>query len=474
MLTVGLSMGLCLLIVACGTSSPGSTPTHSSPSPTHLEVTPSPTATSNPTPTPTATSAILIGAQELEGVEITLWHPWSGKTGEAIQTAVEEFNKQNPYGVHAESQYQGTYNDLYALIDSAQSSKELPSLAIGYDYTILGWLKNGKGVADLNSYVEDPTWGLTQAEKADFYPVVLEQGVQEGERFGFPAERLTRLMVYNLSWAEELGFNSPPQSVQEFQNQACVAAKVNKQNTDPTDDRTGGWLIDTSHSTVFSWLSAFGAEITTPDGKDYQFNTPAAAEALTFLKDLYDSGCAWEPQNTDPKEAFAERRALFITLPLIELPQLQESMLTAENQDIWSVLAIPGKNRDPLIDLYGPFYAVFAESQEERLAAWLLIKWLVAPEQQARFIEARGSYPTRNSALQLLRKYAKENPQWLQATEFIPEAVSEPSLVSWDDVRWMLEDVGSQLFRYYYTADRIPLTLDLMDETAEELQQQDP
>jgi ABC-type glycerol-3-phosphate transport system substrate-binding protein len=117
---------------------------------------------------------------------------------------------------------------------------------------------------------------------------------------------------------------------------------------------------------------------------------------------------------------------------------------------------------------------MFAESQEERLAAWSLIEWLVAPEQQAQFIEARGSYPTRNSVLPLLSNYGKDHPQWLQAIDFIPDAVDEPSLLSWEDVRWMLEDVGSQLFRYYYTVDRIHLTLDLMDETAEELQQQEP
>jgi ABC-type glycerol-3-phosphate transport system substrate-binding protein len=262
--------------------------------------------------------------------------------------------------------------------------------------------------------------------------------------------------------------------LQDFQNQACVAAKANKLNGDASDDQTGGWLIDTSHTTIFSWLSSFGAEIITPDGEDYQFNTPAATEAFTFLKELYDAGCAWEAQYSDPKDAFAERKALFITLPLIDLPQLEETMLEAKNQDFWSVLAFPAQQRKPLIDLYGPSYAMFSESQEERLAAWLLIKWLVAPEQQAQFIEARGSYPTRNSVLQLLSNYRKDHPQWLQAVEFIPDAVSEPALLSWDDVRWMLEDVGSQLFRYYYTADRIPLTLDLMNETAEELQQQMP
>jgi hypothetical protein len=36
-------------------------------------------------------------------------------------------------------------------------------------------------------------------------------------------------------------------------------------------------------------------------------------------------------------------------------------------------------------------------------------------------------------------------------------------------VRWILNDVGTQIFRYYFTPDRIPATLELMDETAAEL-----
>jgi hypothetical protein len=37
-----------------------------------------------------------------------------------------------------------------------------------------------------------------------------------------------------------------------------------------------------------------------------------------------------------------------------------------------------------------------------------------------------------------------------------------------------LGDAGTQLFRYYFDADRIPATLALLDATAEELNRQGP
>ena len=68
-----------------------------------------------------------------------------------------------------------------------------------------------------------------------------------------------------------------------------------------------------------------------------------------------------------------------------------------------------------------------------------------------------------------LDSYASQNPQWAAAQELLAVAQPEPGLESWKNVRWILGDVGTQIFRYYFTSDRIPATLELMDETAAEL-----
>jgi hypothetical protein len=36
-------------------------------------------------------------------------------------------------------------------------------------------------------------------------------------------------------------------------------------------------------------------------------------------------------------------------------------------------------------------------------------------------------------------------------------------------VRWVVSDVGTQMFRSYFSADRIPSTVELLAETAAEL-----
>ena len=93
----------------------------------------------------------------------------------------------------------------------------------------------------------------------------------------------------------------------------------------------------------------------------------------------------------------------------------------------------------------------------------------IPPEQQAELAAAGSSFPTREGALTHLDGYAAGHSQWNAAISLLDYAHTEPAFPSCDSVRWVVGDVGTQVFRYYFTADRIPATLELMDNTAAEL-----
>ena len=437
----------------------------STPTPTSPGITSTPTATITPQPT----SSLEVNRSDLNGLTLTFWHPWSGETGAAIQESIEDFNATNDFGITMESIYQGTFNSLYERIEAAEPAAGLPNLTIGTNYQIQSWITSGKPVTGLNTLINDPEWGLSTEELADFYSVFLEQDVNQQNRFGFPAARSAPLMFYNTTWAEELGFSSPPSTTEEFKEQACAAARANSSNDLPQDDGSGGWLINTTPGGILSWMYAFGSSIIQPDGSGYQFNTPQSESSFLFLKDLFDQGCAWEVTESPAEIEFANRRALFITGSLSDLTYQASEFERASNKDAWTVTGFPTPQGDAVINVNGPSFVMFAGTPEENLATWLVIKWLSSPEQQAKFIEARGSFPTRASAMDFLGSYARENPQWAAAQELLAKAQPEPGLESWKVVRWILGDVGTQIFRYYFTPDRIPATLELMDETAAEL-----
>ncbi|MGB3702700.1 MAG: extracellular solute-binding protein [Anaerolineales bacterium] len=471
MLLIFILVGFSLIAACSGQPPPISTAISETPelkpTLTSIPATLSPTATITPQPT----SSLGVKESDLDGLTLKFWHPWSGETGEAIQDSLTEFNTINNFGITVESISQGSLNSLYEKIATADKAAGLPNLAVGADYQIQSWISSGKPVTGLNNYVNDPEWGFHSDELADFFDIFLQQDVKEQNRFGLPAVRTAQVMYYNTSWAEELGFTSPPGSAAEFKEQVCAAAQAIQTNEDAQDDGSGGWLINTTPASVLSWMYAFNSSVLLPNENGYQFDSQETENAFLFLKELFDEGCAYEVLESPAEIDFAYRRALFITSSLSDLAYQTSEFERVENKDDWTVIGFPSPEGDAAISIYGPSYVMFAGTPEENLAAWLVIKWLLSPEQGAKIIEARGTFPIRASTMDFLDDYASEHPQWVAAQELLAHAQAEPGLESWGAVRWILSDVGTQIFRYYFTPDRIPATLELMDETAAELHQ---
>lgn len=422
-----------------------------------------------PTPEATANSRIGLSPGELQDVEISLWHVWPGTLGTVFNQLVADFNATNEFGVQVNPTYQGNYNELYEKVATALPNGELPDIAVGYNYTLIAWNEEAETLVDLNTYSDDPAWGLSEQEQSDFYSVFWDQDEVDGFRVGVPAQRFGLLIYYNATWAQELGFENPPQSPRQFSQQACAAAQAKRSNDDLADDGTGGWVVNSSPSGVLSWMHAFGSEVVNSQRSGYQMDTSQTEAALSFLKALHDSGCAWEINAEFAGEEFAGRRALLIAASNADLPEQSAAFAASDNADEWIVMPFPSPAGEPVVNVYGPAFAVFRTSEAEQLAAWTFLRWFLSPEVQARWVSAGHTFPIRAATMDHLDEFAADHPQWTQALEFLPYAKSEPDLGSWSVVRWVVSDVGTQMFRPYFTADRIPATTELLDETAAEL-----
>jgi multiple sugar transport system substrate-binding protein len=471
-LTAYLAILLALLLGACN-----ETPTQTPPT---GNFTPTPRVTATQIPVPTATQtpeptlSIAVDLKELGGTQIQIWHPWSGRIQATLQALVRAFNNQNEYGITVEALSQGNYNDLYAQVESALQTGAAPDLAVGYNYAIQSWNTSTDQVVDLIPYASDAEWGFSADKQSDFYPLIWEQDVVDDMRLGLPAQRFAQVIYYNQTWARQLGFSNPPETPEEFRRQACAAALANNADDNLENNGTGGWVVNTAPPAVLSWLYAFDSDIVASNGSGYDFNTPDTHTTLEYLRRLYDDGCAWLMLSDYAEPHFAARRALFTTGTIADLPYFAAALEDAGNPDDWTVIGFPTEDRLPVIDVYGPAYAMFASTPENQLAAWIFLQWLLAPENQARFIEASGTLPLSTKTLDYLPGYTAEHPQWAAAVNLIGSARGEPSYPSWSVVRWTLGDVGMQVFRSYFTTEYITDTLILLDETANELHNQTP
>ncbi len=122
-----------------------------------------------------------------------------------------------------------------------------------------------------------------------------------------------------------------------------------------------------------------------------------------------------------------------------------------------------------MVAVFGPSFAVLQSEPAEQLASWLLIKWLLEPENQAQWVMASGHLPSRRSVHDHLDDYRERHPQWAVVDTLLPLSRSEPANASWGSVRWALSDAAEQIFRIGLTQEQIPGLLEELDETAAEL-----
>ncbi|MCA9991065.1 MAG: extracellular solute-binding protein [Anaerolineales bacterium] len=401
------------------------------------------------------------------GLSIVWWHNHSGSREEQLLPLVDQFNSTNACGITVEAQNQGSYNDIRDKVNASAAAGELPAaLVVGYQNDQAFYQLNNS-LADLNPYVDDATWGLSEADRADFYPTFFDQSVHvafDNQRLGFPPNRSMEVMFYNQTWLEELGFSGPPTTPDEFKEMSCAAAAAN-------GDGTGGFILRDDASAVAAWTFAFGGDVLTEDGTGYVYNGPATVEAMTFLKGMLDEGCAYFFTEGFPNPEFANRRAIFTMGSSSGIPFYAGDVATAAEEnnrepDAWGVTAIPHTTADPVQNIYGGDIMITATTPEQQLAAWIFIKWFTTPEVQAEWVRISGYFPTRQGSNEFLEGYVDENPQWGQARDLLPFSYFEPQLISYQQVR----DKASEAFNAIMQGADIQTTLDDLTNFANEAQ----
>jgi len=232
------------------------------------------------------------------------------------------------------------------------------------------------------------------------------------------------------------------------------------------NDFMGGWYADTEPMTAYAWLLAFEGGVL--EGSNYRFLTPHNIESFTFLRELSEAGCSWQAANVDPVTAFANRQAMFITASLEDLPDVARAFASAKNTDTWKVIPFPGANADALV-VYGSSYAILKSTPEKQLASWIFARWLLDNKQDARWVEATHLFPIRTSTLDLLGDYEKTHPQWVEAVKLLPQGEIQPQLASWREVKTMLGDGFTHMYRVNIPSGQVAAILAQMQSTASDL-----
>ena len=263
---LALTAGAALLLSAC---SGGGTP-----------------ATSAPAPGGSTGASTPAAGGELADTTIKILAPSYGDTSEADWNRItEKFNEEHP-NVKVELQIAG-WDDFANTVQSRIQANDLPDI-----------LNDNAFASSADAGLLIPMDELLSAETlGNIEPGLLENGKgADGVQWAAPDIASARMLVYNTDLFEQAGIAEAPKTWAEME----AAAKA---ISDLGDDIYGyGMPLGAEEAQVESSLWLWGAGGTWVDGENLIANTPAAVEAFTQMKKMYDEGLT-QPNLEDDRQA---------------------------------------------------------------------------------------------------------------------------------------------------------------------------
>jgi multiple sugar transport system substrate-binding protein len=397
------------------------------------------------------------------GATITFWYQHSKDKDVAMKKMLDEFNATNQWKITVKGEYAGGYSDIYNKMIAAIAAKNPPDLVVAYQNNAASF-QVSDALVDLNPYVKDAKYGLTDAEYKDFVEGFISQDISaqfNGMRLGFPPNRSVEVMYYNKDWLKKVGFADAPKTWDEFYA-ACKAA------TDPAKD-VYGYAIDTDGSRVFTLVISRGGDIRAADGKGYLYNTPAMKDSMAFMRKLLKDGYGRKVAKAyDDQNDFGNGKVMFTISSTSGLTFYGQAVSAGKSGVFdWSIAAPPTSTGKPTLNLYGASVSVCKTTPQKQLAAWLFIKWFSEPKQQAAWTQVSAYFPVRKSAAPLLQDYLAKDQKFAAAWNLLNSTPlkSETPFAGYDLVR----DIVSKAYNAILDGADIDATLAKLDVDANKL-----
>jgi len=348
-------------------------------------------ATAEPTALETAIENVLTDKQE---VDITFWTGTGSANYPYLEAMVEAFEAEYP-NIKVDFSNQGAIADLTDKLTQNIVSDSTPQLSNINAATFPEYIASG-AIVDLSEYYNDPTIGFTQDEQADFFQNYLDEVESfggEGTMYGFPTnKKTTDIFVYNKTYFDEKGWSAPTTWDQVVEYSKAIY------------EETGmpGFSYDTSYGeAAFKTLSTqFGSPYVTSGGT-VDIDNQASIDALTFYKDNVDAGYFTLPAlmpsagGNNSSSGFVMQECYMFVGAAAGIAYALPNAEKGQEEFEVGVAPIPQADTDsPVAFSKGEDYVMFANStDEQRVATWLLIKFLSTAENNVDWLVNTGNLP---------------------------------------------------------------------------------
>ena len=371
------------------------------------------------------------GFKPIDASAAVLWDRQTTENAEILHEIVETFNASHT-GLPIKVVQSGNYSDIYKKVMASVRAGALPALAVTFETMTVEFVRAG-AVVPIDDFLFDPEVGLTEAELADFIPVVIETNTYPelgGKMYSFPFTKSVLLLYYNRRVLNEAGIQAPPTTWDEFLDQCRTIKRV-----------TGkyAWSIDIDPSAIDGLIYSMGGDLL--DGRQTRFDSPEAIAVFELLETLVREDLIYQnsPRTFDDQNAFGRDAIAFNLRTSSSIPYIARLM---EDDEAWGVAPIPQADpAHPGTVLYGANLCIFNTTPEQMSAAWSFIKYFTSPEVSARWALASGYLPLHQSAAEFpwVKASWERSPPNRIAFECLAFARPEPNIIGWQEVRGAIQ-----------------------------------
>ncbi len=360
---------------------------------------------------------------------VIYWHQQPGNNQKVLEGMVDTFNKNNPWKIKVQPVFKGNTGVIFQAMLAAFQTKDLPNFTAAYQNEA-GMYQNVNALVDLNTFVNDKTYGFGKAGMDDFFPAFLAQDVNpqfNNQRLGIAVFRSLEVLYYNKDALTALGYSAPPKTWDEFEAMGC-------KYKDSGADRLG-YEVNTDASFVAAATFGQGGDVYDPAANKFTLDSDAAKVAPTVLQDMVQKGCAALPAAAfGDQNDFAAQKALFYTGTSAGFTFVRAAIEKTGKTFNWDIAPIPYKDQ-PVGDVFGASVSIVNSTKEKNLASWLFLRWFTEPDQQAQWAQTINYFPVRKSVAASMTDYFAKNPQYKSGFDLLNSIKAEPPIVAWNPVR---------------------------------------
>jgi multiple sugar transport system substrate-binding protein len=300
-------------------------------------------------------------------VTVSFWHAFGGTKEEILKGLVDEFVAENPQ-VTVNLLSQGDYNGLRDKTIQSIVTGNTPTMLVAYPDHIADYL-TGNGVISLETYINNAEIGFTQEQMDDFVPAYLEENRQfDGATYGLPFNKSTEVLIYNKTYFDANSITVP----QTWEEVKAVSEQIH------TATNKWGFAYDSSANLFITLTRQWGGQYTGPNG-ELLFNNQQTIDMLDYYYNQHDAGLFTIPAEWEQNYASEPFKNQEVYMTVGSTAGITYNVPANGAFEI-GVAPIPQKDlENKAVIQQGTNISIMSNATEqEKLAAWLLVKHLTS------------------------------------------------------------------------------------------------